>query len=145
MDEDIRWPMDFDRKPGRGPNLVFRPEGFLVVILAGDAEGRIAVTALRDAGFAEQDLKLSSSEEILANYERYVEDRTVPERVAGFVTDDVEARDLYLSYAREGRSALWMHLPEESNVRKALRVLAGHPYVHSRYYGANSMYDVRLP
>ena len=65
--------------------------------------------------------------------------------MTGFVTDDVEARDLYLSYAREGRSALWMHVPEESNVRKALRVLAADPYVHSRYYGANSMYDVRLP
>ena len=67
-----------DRKPGRGPNIVFRPEGFLVVMLAGEAEGRIAVTALRDAGFAEQELKLSTSEEILANYERYVDDRTAP-------------------------------------------------------------------
>src|SRR5215210_3804331 len=145
MDEGIRWPMDFDRKPGRGPNMVFRPEGFLVVMLAGDEGGRIAVSALRDAGFAEQDLKLSTSEEILANYQRYVEDRTVPERMTGFVTDDVEARELYLSYARQGRSALWMHLPEESNVRKALRVLADHPYVHTRYYGADGLYDVRLP
>ena len=57
----------------------------------------------------------------------------LPERMTGFVTDDVEARDLYLSYARQGRSALWMHLPEGSNVRKALRVLANHPYVYSRY------------
>jgi hypothetical protein len=145
MDEDIRWPMDFDRKPGRGPNLVFRPEGFLVVMLAGDEEGRNAVSALRDAGYAEQDLKLSTSAEILANYERYVEDRTVPERLTGVVTDDVEARDLYLSYAREGRSALWMHIPDENDVKKALLVLAGHPYVHSRYYGTNGMYDVRLP
>ena len=38
-----------------------------------------------------------------------------------------------------------MHLPDESNVRKALRVLAAHPFVHSRYYGADIMYDVRLP
>lgn len=43
--------------------------------------------------------------------------------MTGFVTDDVEARDLYLSYAREGRSALWMHLPEESNVGEVYEVL----------------------
>ena len=144
MDDDIRWPMDFDRKPGRGPNLVFRPQGFLVVMLVGAEEGLTAASALREAGFAERDLKLSTSVEILANYERYVADRTVPERLAGVVTDDVEGRDLYLSYAREGRSALWMHIPDEVDVRKALRVLSGHPYVHARYYGANGVEDVHL-
>jgi hypothetical protein len=145
MDEGIRWPMDFDRKPGRGANLVFRPQGFLVVMLPGEDEAHRARSALQDAGFAEIDLKLYTSEEILANYERYVKDRTVPERLTGSLTDDVEARDLYLSYAREGRCALWMHIPDETRVAKALRVLADHPYVHFRYYGANGMDDVRLP
>jgi len=144
MDEDIRWPMDFDRQPGRGPNLVFRPTGFLVVMLVGADEARAAASALMESGFAERDLKLYTSEEILANYDRYVEDRTVPERLAGVVTDDVEGRDLYLSYAREGRSALWMRIPDEQDVRKALQVLSGHPYVHSRYYGASGVQDVNL-
>src|SRR5215212_2371070 len=144
MDDDIRWPMDFDRKPGRGANLMFRPRGFLVVMLPGDHEALRACSALRDAGFAEIDLKLYTSEEIVANYERYVKDRTVRERLTGSLTDDVEARDLYLSYAREGRCALWMHIPDETRVARALRVLANHPYVHFRYYGVNGMHDVRL-
>lgn len=144
MDEGFRWPMDFDRKPGRGQNLVFRPQGFLVVMLVGADDGRAAASALLDAGYAEHDLKLYTGEEILANHQRYVEDRTVPERLAGVVTDDVEARDLYLSYARQGRSALWIHIPKENEVNKALRVLADHPYVHLRYYGANGMSDFQI-
>jgi hypothetical protein len=144
MDEDIRWPMDFDRKPGRGPNLVFRPIGFLVVMLVGADEARAAAAALRESGFAEGDLKVYTAEEIQANYDRYMKDRTVPERLAGVVTDDVEGRDLYMSYAREGRSALWMRIPDERDVRKALQVLSGHPYLHSRYYGPNGVQDVHL-
>lgn len=145
MGSSIRWPMDFDRRPGRGLNLVFRPQGFLVVMLESGEDGRTAVCALREAGYEEHDLKLWTSDEILANYQRYVDDRTLSERLAGAVTDDVEARDLYLSYARQGRCALWMHIPDEHDVRRALRVLADHPYVHSRYYGGVGMYDVRLP
>ena len=144
MEEGIRWLMDFDRKPGRGPNLVFRPQGFLVVMLVGADEARAAASALMDAGYAEDELKLYTGEEILANYQRYVDDRTVPERLAGVVTDDVEGRDLYLSYAREGRSALWVWIPEEQSVQKALRILSDYPYLHSRYYGAHGMHDVHL-
>ena len=145
MGGEIRWPMDFSRRPGKGPNLTFRPEGFLVVMMAGDDEGRRAVLALQEAGFAESELKIYTSEEILANYRTYVNDRTVPERLAGVVTDDVEARDLYLSYAEEGRSALWMHIEDESGVAGALRALSGHPYVHYRYYGHGGVHDIRLP
>jgi hypothetical protein len=145
MDEGTRWPMDFAHRPGDGPPLVFRPEGFLVVMLAGNADGRNAMAALREAGYAESDIKLYTDEEILANYQSYVEDRKVVERLAGVVTDDIEGRDQYLAYAREGRCALWMRIPDENDVRKALRVLSDFPTVHSRYYGASGVQDVQLP
>jgi hypothetical protein len=144
MDDDFRWPMDFEHKPGRGPNLVFRPEGFLVAMLVGAEEAATAASSLMAAGYTENDLQLYTSAEILANHERYVRDRTVPERLAGVVTDDTEARELYLSYARQGRCALWIHIPDERHVDAALRVLAHHAYVHVRYYGRNGVYDVRL-
>jgi hypothetical protein len=38
-----------------------------------------------------------------------------------------------------------MHIPNEDDVTKALRVLSDFPYVHSRYYGVNGVHDVRLP
>jgi hypothetical protein len=37
-----------------------------------------------------------------------------------------------------------MRIPDEQEVRKALQVLSGHPYVHSRYYGASGVQDVNL-
>jgi hypothetical protein len=49
----------------------------------------------------------------------------------GPVTDEDElaGRELYLGYAREGRSALWMRLPNEEDVSKALRVLVDYDYL----------------
>jgi hypothetical protein len=42
---------------------------------------------------------------------------------------------------REDRSALWLRLPDESHVSKALRVLANGNYVHTRYYGSGKQED----
>jgi len=61
----------------------------------------------------------------------------------GPVTDEDElaGRELYLGYAREGRSALWLRLPDEEDVSKALRLLADYDYLHARYYGFNTTED----
>jgi hypothetical protein len=70
-----------------------------------------------------------------------MERRGVTSKVVGSVADDVEGRELYLGYAREDRSALWLRLPDEADVPKALRVLAGHQYLHTRYYGSEQQTD----
>ena len=64
--------------------------------------------------------------------------------MAGSVIDDAEGRELYLGYAREDRSALWLRLPEETQVSKALRVLADVNYLHTRYYGSGKQEDFRV-
>jgi hypothetical protein len=51
---------------------------------------------------------------------------------------------LYLGYAREDRSELWLRLPDEADVPKALRVLADHHYLHTRYYGSEQQTDFHL-
>ena len=67
--------------------------------------------------------------------------RAVASRLLGPVTAQTTGRDLYLGYAREGRSALWLRLPNEDDVSKALRVLADYDYLHARYYGFNKWED----
>ena len=58
MDEgENTFPMDVDRDPSSRP-WKFRPEGYLVVILAGEDEGKQAEAALVAAGLAAQDVKL---------------------------------------------------------------------------------------
>jgi hypothetical protein len=56
----------------------------------------------------------------------------------------VEGRELYLGYAREDRCALWLRLPDEAAVPKALRVLADHHYLHTRYYGSEQQTDFHV-
>jgi hypothetical protein len=60
------------------------------------------------------------------------------------MADDVEGRELYLGYAREDRSALWLRLPDETDVPKALRVLADYDYLHRRYYGSEQQTDFHV-
>ena len=122
----------------------FRPEGYLVVLLAGTDEAQRAETALVAEGFAPRDVKLYTAKQILDNYEEYQRRRTVTGKVVGSVVDDQEARELYLEYAREDRCALWLRLPDEDDVPKALRVLADHDYLHARYYGSGEQTDYHV-
>lgn len=144
MDEDQTiFPMDIvDRDPSFRP-WEFRPRGYLVVILADADEAQRAEAALVENGFAARDIKLYTGKQILETHEVYKERRGLASKALGTVGDDTEGRELYVGYAREDRSAMWVRIPDEDNVPKALRVLADYEYVHTRYYGEESLYDFR--
>ena len=144
MDEDQTiFPMDIvDRDPSFRP-WEFRPRGYLVVILADADEAQRAEAALVENGFAAQDIKLYTGKQILETHEVVKERRGLASKALGTVGDDAEGRELYVGYAREDRSAMWVRIPDQDNVPKALRVLADYEYVHTRYYGEESLYDFR--
>ena len=77
-------------------------------------------------------------------HEEYIGRRGLTSKAVGSVADDAEGRDLYLGYAREDRCALWLRLPDEAEVAKALRVLADHQYLHTRYYGSKRQTDFHI-
>jgi len=139
-EQDIAFPMDVT-DPSRP--WKFKPRGYLVVILTGISEARRALSALVESGFGHSDIKVYSGEQTLENDAVNRRRRTVARRLFGPVTDEDElaGRELYLGYAREGRSALWLRLPNEEDVSKALRVLADYDYLHARYYGFNTTQD----
>jgi hypothetical protein len=146
MDDDENvFPLDItERAPGERP-WKFRPEGYLVVMLSDDDEAQRGESALVADGFASHDIKRYPGEQILATYhEIYKGQRDLADKVVGAVTDDIEGRDLYLDYAREGRSALWIRIPDERLVPKALRVLADRDYLHARYYGVDTETDYHV-
>jgi hypothetical protein len=105
------------------------------VILSDAEEGQRAEADLVSNGSAPRDVKLYTGEQILENYEVYVGRRNATDKVVGSFVDDSEGRELYLGYARQDRCAMWLRIPDEENVPKALRALADHNYVHTRYYG----------
>jgi hypothetical protein len=144
MDEaENVFPLDIsERAPGARP-WKFRPDGYLVVILAGDDEARQAEGALVGVGFASRDIKRYAGKQILATYEVYKGQRDLADKVVGVVADDLEGRDLYLDYAKKDRCALWLRV-DELKVARALRALADYDYLHTRYYGVKSETDYHV-
>ena len=143
---EVVWPTGMsDQDPAaRGRPLVFNPEGFLVAVLEDADQVEQAKAALIDTGFAERDLRVYTSQEILDSWERFQAERSLAQRVAGAVTDDPATIELYFGYARQGRSALWVHVPDEADAKRAVRALADHQVLHIRHYGHGRQDDLHI-
>jgi hypothetical protein len=145
-DHEVAWPTGMSEQdpPARARPLVFNPKGFLVVILEDGDQTERAKAALAQAGFAETDLRVYASQEILDSWERFLVERSVPQRVVGAVTDDPATIELYFDYAREGRSALWVRVPHRDDAKRAVRHLIDYDVLHVRYYGHDGQEDIHI-
>jgi hypothetical protein len=126
---------------GRWPST---RKGFLVAILQDADYAEQAKAALAQAGLAETDLRVYASQQILDDHERFLAQRTVARRVVGGLIDDPDTIKLYFGYARDGCSALWVHVPEEADAERAVRCLADHQVLHIRYYGHDRQDDLHI-
>src|SRR3954463_4297185 len=105
------WPMG--ESDGTAPTpLVFAPKDFLVVILQDADEAVRAKETLARNGFAEHDLRVYTSQQILEDHATYLAQQSAPRRVIRTVTTDPETPALYFGSAADGHSALWVRLPE---------------------------------
>jgi hypothetical protein len=145
-EDEVAWPTGMsDQDPGaRERPLVFNPQGFLVAILQDVDQAEQARATLAGAGFAEGDLRVYTSQQILDSWERFQAERSLAQRVAGAVTDDPDTLELYFGSARQGRAALWVHVPDEADAKKAIRALADHHVLHIRHYGHDRQDDIHI-
>jgi hypothetical protein len=135
--------MGMDRDLSTRP-LVFNPKGFLVAIL-DDAEAcERARSALSEAGFDAEDLRVYTSQEILEDHEVYLGARSRARRIVGALTDDQATIALYFGYAAEGRGALWVHVPEKQEASRAMRYLIDQRVLHYRYFGSDEELDIHV-
>jgi hypothetical protein len=143
---EVVWPTGMsDQDPAaRDRPLFFNPQGFLVAILQDADQAERARAALAEAGFADRDLRVYTSQQILDSWQRFQAERSLAQRAVGAVTDDPDTIALYFGYARQGRSALWVHVPDEADADRAVRRLADHQVLHFRHYGHNSQQDLHL-
>jgi hypothetical protein len=143
---DVLWPTGMsDQDPAaRDRPLFFNPQGFLAAIVQDADQAERARAALAEAGFADRDLRVYTSPQILDSWERFLAERSLAQRAVGAVTDDPDTIELYFGYAREGRSALWVHVPDEADADRAVRCLADHQVLHFRHYGHNRQQDLHL-
>jgi hypothetical protein len=145
-EDEVGWPTGIsDQDPAaRDRPLVFNPQGFLVAILQDADQAEQAKTTLADAGFADRDLRLYTPHQILDSWERFQAERSLAQRVAGAVTDDPDTIEQYFGYARQGHAALWVHVPEEADAKRAVRALADHQVLHIRHYGQDRQDDIHI-
>jgi hypothetical protein len=147
MDEhEVAWPTGMsDQDPAaRDRPLVFNPQGFLVAIMEDADQAEQAKATLADAGFADRDLRVYTSQQILNSWERFQAERSLTQRVAGAITNDPDTTELYFGSARQGHAALWVHVPEEADAKKAIRNLADHQVLHIRHYGHDRQDDIHI-
>ena len=147
MDEhEVVWPTGMsDQDPAaRDRPLFFNPQGFLAAILEDADQAEQARTALAGVGFADRDLRVYTSQQILDSWKRFQAERSLAQRVAAAVTDDPDTIELYFGYARAGRSALWVHVPDEADAKRAVRALADHQVLHFRHYGHDRQDDLHI-
>ena len=124
--------------------MVFDPKGFLVAILEDENAAEEARAGLENSGFSSDDLRVYASKEILADGERFFAERSMTRKVVGAMTDDPATIELYFRYASEGRSALWVHVPDKRDATRAIRYLADYEVLHIRHYGQDGQEDIHV-
>jgi hypothetical protein len=73
-----------DQDPAaRDRPLFFNPQGFLVAILQDADQAEQARATLAEAGFADTNLRVYTSQQILDSWERFQAERSLAQRVAG--------------------------------------------------------------
>jgi hypothetical protein len=142
----VAWPTGMSEQDpaARDRPLVFNPQGFLAAILDDADHAERARATLAEAGFADRDLRVYTSQQILDSWERFQAERSLAQRVVGAVTDDPATIERYFGYAREGRSALWVHVPDDADADRAVRALADHQVLHFRHYGHDRQEDLHI-
>ncbi len=147
MDEDdVVWPWGLseqDPDPASRP-WVFNPRRFLLAVVDDGVEAERATAALVERGFPERHLRTYSGEQVLDERERFLAQQGALRRVVGRVTSDSEAVDLFLEYANDGRSFLWVYVPDRDHANRAIAGLSALRVLHFRYYGEDSVEDLHV-
>lgn len=146
-DGEVVWPWgmtDRDPDPASRP-WVFNPRGFLLAVLEDGAEGERAAAHLCEVGFSEGDRRLYPGEQVVDERRRFVAQQGPGRRLVEKLTIDAKAVDYILESAEQGRSFLWIRVPERADANRAIRGLSAHRVLHFRYYGDDGAEDLPMP
>ena len=120
-ERELGWPFGTTDGGPRTRPLVVHLEDVLVIVLQDDEAGRQALALLRDHGFADDRLRLYSSEQIVAYDDAFRAERGLTGRVVGTIVDDNPLMEAYRRYGEEGCSALWVQLAHRDDANQVIR------------------------
>ena len=139
------WGMDEgDPDPSTRP-WVFNPEGFLLAVVADEAEAERARTALQEAGFPEGHSRTFTGAKVLEDRARFEAQQGAARRLVEKVTIDTEVFNLLLDYAKADRAFVWVHTPQREDANRAIRGLSARQVLYFRYYGDAGVEEIRMP
>jgi hypothetical protein len=115
-----------------------------VLVLPDDVAGAQALDLLRQQGFADDRLRLYTSEQIVAYDEAFRSERSLPERVVGTLVDDNPLMGAYRRYGEEGCSALWVQLAHRDDATSVIRSLTDLGLRQVWFHGRRGVETLRL-
>jgi hypothetical protein len=142
MSETHDWPME---RTARGPNRrpwIFSATGFVGVLFRDAAEAQRARDGLMKDGVPDGDIRLYLAEEILANEERFMEERSLLAKAVAASFGDSEGRRIYLENAEAGGAALWLYAPTDRDAKRLLHQLADYKYFSLRYFDDEGVKEI---
>ena len=135
---------DRDPDPASRP-WVFKPQGFLVAVVEDEEEAVRAGAALTEVGFAEDEWRLYTGEQVVDERQRFVAQQSTGRQLVEKLTIDTKAVDLFMDYARAGRCFLWVRVPHREDANRAIRGMSPCRVLLFRYYGDGAVEDLPMP
>lgn len=143
-DDAAKWPFGpTDGGPGSRPTMVDLENVLIAVVVSDDAAERAAAT-LRGLGFTDENLRLYTSTQIVTYDEAFRTGRGLKERVVGALVDDAGAMADYVTYARAGAAALWIHVADRDEANRLVRHLADVEIRYLWFHGPDGLDSMRV-
>ena len=121
----------------------FNPTHFIISVVHDAARAEQAAAALRDAGFAPDDVHVVPGLDVLSTQLAYDDARGVLDRLAGlFPAEEQAAAKEYLEEAERGAFLMIVKAPEREQRTRARGILVAHGAHAIRYYGENTITDL---
>jgi hypothetical protein len=143
-ERELGWPFGSTDGGPRSRPLVVHLEDVLVMVLPDDAAGTQALELLQQHGFADERLRLYTSEQIVAYDEAFRSERSLPGKVVGTIVDDNPLMGAYVRYGEEGCSALWVQLAHRDDATAVIRSLTDLGLRHVWFHGRRGIETLSL-
>jgi len=143
-ERELTWPFgSTDGGPESRP-LVVHLEDVLILVLADDAAGEEARQLVGDLGFADERLRLYTSEQIVGYDQAFRAERGLTGKVVGTIVDDNPLMGAYVEYGQAGCSALWVQLAHRDDANQVIRALADLGLRQVWFHGHRGLETLRL-
>ncbi len=123
----------------------FYPKGYVVAVVDDPQAAQRAFEALQNAGWAGEEARLWTGEQVLAKHQQFMEHRSLAQRVGASIgsgsPEDV-ALKRYLEQARHGHLFLTVHAPNSNQVEQIHGILDDYNAHTIKYYAAAGVADV---